>query len=346
MAFQTWKQHQFTHITTTNRQSVNEQAGAARFNSPVQMGSSNPFATTMENPWLGLNHMLLGSSNMVIQTPTNPNTSTHSGPTYNTLPDDNRKRSRVSTENQVHNFNFNAPPPSSSLVKIRNDMIWLQETDRKLRQQAKRVRMQLAEKQSEAAGHLVDVVANPILKKLKEKDEEIVNMGKSNMDLKEKVNNVLHLNQAWKEYATSCEIKAMSKQNDLEEALAEVTRLQELLRSYGAVEAPPEEKNLNSHCGSNISGNNTQRIVQGYVRVKIEDDGETKGKKVQTETGEGSGVKKVCESCGHMEKTLMGLPWEHLCICLVCGTGESRPCGPCPVCAYKKTTAANTLSLA
>lgn len=202
--------------------------------------------------------------------------------------------------------------------------------------QAKSVRMQLAEKQSQAVGHLVDNIRTPLLKKLKEKDEEIVNMGKLNMKLEEKVNNLFHLIHTWKQYATSCENKAMSMLNHLEEVQAEVSRLKELLRSYGAVAAPPEEQNLKSHCASNVSGNNTQRNAQGCIRVEVEDAGETKGKKVQTgaaETGEGSGVKKVCESCGRLENTLMGSPWEHLCICLVCGTGEARLCGPCPVCA-------------
>lgn len=115
---------------------MNDQAGAPKFNNnPVQMGKANPFATTVENPWLGMNHMfLVGSNNMEIQTPTIPTTTTHSGPA-NSLPDDRRKRPRVSTENQVDSFNFNFPLPYSALESIRNDMTALTETDRKLWQQ-------------------------------------------------------------------------------------------------------------------------------------------------------------------------------------------------------------------
>lgn len=113
---------------------MNDQAGAARLNSPVQMGSSNPLAPTMENPWQGMNHMILGSGNRVIQVQTTPISPTHSGPA-NSLPDDRRKRPRVSTENQVHNFNVNFPHPSSALESIKNDMIGLMETDHKLWQQ-------------------------------------------------------------------------------------------------------------------------------------------------------------------------------------------------------------------
>ncbi|KAK1384771.1 hypothetical protein POM88_022506 [Heracleum sosnowskyi] len=345
MAFRTWQQHISRNVTITNRQSVNDQEGASRFNNPVQMGTAHPFATTMENPWLGMNHMLLGSNNMVIQAQTNPMTSTNTGPA-NSLPDDRQKRPRsVSTANQVQNFICNFPLQSSALESIKHEMIALTEADSILCRESKRLRMQFIDKQTEAMGHLVDSARAPIIKNMKEKDEEIANMRKLNMELQENVKNLSHQSQAWKEYATACEIKAMSLRNDLEVVLAEVSRLQGLVQSNGAVAQsngavanPCEEHVVNSYCESNVSGKNAQRNVQGFIRVKVEDarDRETAGKKVQTgaaEMGEGSGEKKMCESCGEMEMSFMGLPCRHLCFCVVCGTKESRLCGPCPVCA-------------
>lgn len=100
------------------------------------MGATNPFATTMENPWLGMNHMFLGSNEMVIQAQTTPTTSTHSGPANSPPADENRKRPRVSMENLFYNLNVNIPiEDSPALESIKNDMTVLLETDRMLSQQ-------------------------------------------------------------------------------------------------------------------------------------------------------------------------------------------------------------------
>lgn len=201
--------------------------------------------------------------------------------------------------------------------------------------------MQLGEKQNQAVGLLVDSARAPLLKKLKERDEETVNMLKLNMELQEHVKNLFHQNQLWREHATACEIKAMSLANDLENVQAEVSRLRGIVRSYGAVAAPHEQQDVKSYCESNLSGKNIQRNAQGWITAKVVDVSETAAKKVHTgvaETGEGSGENKMCKSCGEMEMTFLAMPCMHLCFCVVCGTRESRLPGPCPVCASTMTT--------
>lgn len=78
----------------------------AKLNNPVQMASANPFATTMENPWMGMNHQFMGMNNMVIQPETNFVKVENEVPVI--LPNDPRKRSRDSMENQFDNLNI--PP--------------------------------------------------------------------------------------------------------------------------------------------------------------------------------------------------------------------------------------------
>lgn len=79
------------------------------------MGCANPFPTaaTMENPWLGFNHQILGANNMMIQPQTNF-VKPESG-FSNNLPNGPRKRSRDSMEDQFNNFNT---PPVINNVPI------------------------------------------------------------------------------------------------------------------------------------------------------------------------------------------------------------------------------------
>lgn len=100
------------------------------------MASANPFATTMENPWLGMNHMLLGSNNMVIQRQTNAMTTTRDGPVYSLPADERRKRPRVSTANEVGSENYGYfRVPDYAPQNIVDDMIRLRENHHILMEQ-------------------------------------------------------------------------------------------------------------------------------------------------------------------------------------------------------------------
>lgn len=105
---------------------MNNQA-AAGFNNPVQMGSANPFATTVEDPWLGINPVL-GSNNMVIQPLMNATISAHNGPANMQLPNGQRKRSRVSI-NQVNNQNVYYPVLDYAPQHIQSILNILKEQD-------------------------------------------------------------------------------------------------------------------------------------------------------------------------------------------------------------------------
>ena len=124
------------------RQSGNDQA-ASGLNNHVQMGSANPFATTVNNPWLGINHMLLGSKNMVIQPQVNETVPAHSAPANMQLPDGDRKRPRESsiTNEAINLHNLYFPVPNFAPPQIRDEMISLRESDRLLCQQVSSIFM-------------------------------------------------------------------------------------------------------------------------------------------------------------------------------------------------------------
>ncbi|XP_063950474.1 BOI-related E3 ubiquitin-protein ligase 1-like [Daucus carota subsp. sativus] len=325
----------------SSRQFGNNQA-AAGLNNHVQMGSANPFATTVDNPWLGINHMLLGSINMVIQPQVNETVPAHSAPANMQLPDGERKRSRESSitneANNLHNVNFpvrNFAPP-----QIRDEMIALRESDRLLCQQSKRLRVQFAEKENQALQHLVNSVRGPLLNLLKQKDVELSNFKRLNCALHEGINDLYNENQKLSDCAGAWKIKAVSLYTNLEVAIGELRRLQGLVPAIGAVEAPHEEQEAKSYSGSNVSAENTPGNSQAVAKAE---DGETATEKVQigaAETGEGSGEKMMCKSCGELETSVLALPCRHLCFCIVCGTRESLLYCPCPVCETVMTATA------
>nr|XP_017245079.1 PREDICTED: E3 ubiquitin-protein ligase BOI-like [Daucus carota subsp. sativus] len=314
-------------------QSGNDQA-ASGLNNHVQMGSANPFATTVNNPWLRINHMLLGSKNMVIQPQVNETVPAHSAPANMQLPDGQRKRSRESsiTNEAINLHNLYFPVPNFAPPQIRDEMIALRESDRLLCQQSKKIRVQFAEKQNQALQHLVNSVRGPLVNLLKQKDVELSNFKRLNCALHEGINDLYNENQKLSDCAGAWKIKAVSLYTNLEVAMGELRRLQGLVPAIGAVEAPHEEQEAKSYSGSNVSAENTPGNSQAVAKAE---DGETAAEKVQigaAETGEGSGEKMMCLICGELETSVLALPCRHLCFCLVCGTRESLLYGPCPVC--------------
>ncbi|XP_063949832.1 E3 ubiquitin-protein ligase BOI-like [Daucus carota subsp. sativus] len=345
-------------VTTRKSQFGNNQA-AAGLNNHVQMGSANPFATTVDKPWLGINHMLLGSKTMVIQPQqVNETVPAHIAPANMQLPDGERKRSRESsTTNEAKNLhNVNFPVPNFAPPQIRDEMIALRESDRLLCQQvltgivlmqSKRLRVQFAEKQNQALQHLVNSVRGPLLNLLKQKDVELSNFKRLNCALHEGINDLYNENQKLSDCAGAWKIKAVSLYTNLEVAMGELRRLQGLVPAIGAVEAPHEEQEAKSYSGSNVSAENTpgnsqewqrQKMVKPPLRRQTMNNQAVaafaeKVKIGMAETGEGSGEKKKCMLCDEFELSVLAWPCWHLCFCIVCGTPESRlQGGPCPVC--------------
>ncbi|WOG81608.1 hypothetical protein DCAR_0100759 [Daucus carota subsp. sativus] len=284
-------------VTTRKSQFGNNQA-AAGLNNHVQMGSANPFATTVDKPWLGINHMLLGSKTMVIQPQqVNETVPAHIAPANMQLPDGERKRSRESsTTNEAKNLhNVNFPVPNFAPPQIRDEMIALRESDRLLCQQydirnsylfllmlglvkvltgivlmqSKRLRVQFAEKQNQALQHLVNSVRGPLLNLLKQKDVELSNFKRLNCALHEGINDLYNENQKLSDCAGAWKIKAVSLYTNLEVAMGELRRLQGLVPAIGAVEAPHEEQEAKSYSGSNVSAENTPGNSQEWQRQKM-----------------------------------------------------------------------------
>lgn len=160
----------------------------AKLNNFVEMGCANPFATTTENPWLGLNHQFLGMNDMMIQPQTN-SIELESG-LSNNLPNGPRKRSRDSMVQFNKNINFEFETQQDGDVKF-----------------------------------MLASVTSQFVKRLKLKNDQISRMGKLNMALEERMNSLYAETQLWKDVANKAEVTAMTLRKDIDTILGKVSKL-------------------------------------------------------------------------------------------------------------------------
>ena len=150
---------------------------------------------------------------------------------------------------------------------------------------------------------LVSAIQESVMKKLKEKDEEMQRMGKLNWVLQERVKSLYVENQIWRDLAQTNEATANSLRSNLEQVLAHVSEERHVSGGGGATVADDAE----SSCGSSDHGRYT---LAGGEEEVVKDS-------------------RMCKKCGERESSVLLLPCRHLCLCTMCG---STLLGTCPVC--------------
>ncbi|KAG2261014.1 hypothetical protein Bca52824_068093 [Brassica carinata] len=166
------------------------------------------------------------------------------------------------------------------------------EIDRFVAQQTEQLRIEVEARQRTQTRMLASAVQNGIVKKLKEKDDEILRLRNLNWVLQERVKSLYVENQIWRDMAQTNEAHANNLRTNLDQVLAQVQTLPT---------APTDvEDDAESSCGSCVVG------------------------------GEGvTGVGSGCKRCGEREACVLVLPCRHLCLCSVCGSVLLQTC---PVC--------------
>lgn len=173
------------------------------------------------------------------------------------------------------------------------------EIDRFIAEHTEKVRIELEERRKRQSRLLIAAIQEGVIKKIKEKDEEIQRMGKLNWVLQERVKSLYVENQIWRDLAQTNEATANSLRTNLEQVLAHVS--DDRQATGGNVLAEDAE----SSCGSCNPAEEPER-------------GE-----------EAEGRNRMCRKCGERESSVLLLPCRHLCLCTVCGSSLLRAC---PVC--------------
>ncbi|KAJ6417884.1 hypothetical protein OIU84_001299 [Salix udensis] len=123
------------------------------------------------------------------------------------------------------------------------------ETDRLIAEHNQKVRMELEDRRKRQSRMLVSAIQEGMVKKLKEKDEEIQRMGKLNWVLQEKVKSLYLETQIWRDLAQANEATANSLRSNLEQVLAHVSEDRYVNGGRATVEDDAE-----SSCGSSDYG--------------------------------------------------------------------------------------------
>ncbi|XP_076909890.1 putative BOI-related E3 ubiquitin-protein ligase 3 [Bidens hawaiensis] len=207
-----------------------------------------------------------------------------------------RKRSRDSSS-------FNQPLLG---VNISSQIYQQQsEIDRLIVEHTEKVRSEIEEMRKRNAARLISSVHETIIKQLKTKDDEILQIGRINFSLEEKIKSLSMENQLLKQLVQNNEATANALRNKLQQVLVQ------LPRHHNADNATVMVDDAQSYCGSNYEedyggkrkGNNESR----YCRQ--------------------------CRKCGKEESCVLLLPCRHLCVCRVCVSSVSV----CPVCNAAKS---------
>ncbi|KAL2331095.1 hypothetical protein Fmac_018676 [Flemingia macrophylla] len=208
-----------------------------------------------------------------------------------------RKRSR-----DIYNCSFNGH--FSFLGQDVSHQIQQQQLDIEhlVTQGMEKVRMEINENRKKQARRIIEAIEVGVMKRLKEKEEEIEKIGKLNWALEERVKSLCMENQIWRDLAQSNEATANALRTNLEQVMAQ--RAGAVVDGGGG----EEMEDAQSCCGS------------------TEEEEDKKEKKRES-------VRRMCRNCGKEESCVLILPCRHLCLCTLCGSTLHT----CPVCKSFKT---------
>ncbi|KAE8715063.1 putative BOI-related E3 ubiquitin-protein ligase 2 [Hibiscus syriacus] len=208
-----------------------------------------------------------------------------------------RKRSRDSFNNGFDSYSI---PQKNKLSDVFSQIQQQQQDiDCFISDHTEKVRMELEERRKSQSRMLITAIQEGVMKKLREKDEEIQRIGKLNWVLQERVKSLYVENQLWRDLAQTNEATANSLRSNLEQVLAHM--------GGAALEDDAE-----SSCGSCDNGWRKVVVMAAEDKAVVVGNGDHK-----------------CRKCGEKESSVLLLPCRHLCLCTMCG---STIAGTCPVC--------------
>ncbi|XVF27237.1 hypothetical protein REPUB_Repub14bG0089100 [Reevesia pubescens] len=315
----------------TNRDFIKTNQGSGDIYNNTQMDSCVPLVDTMQeaSQLFPLYQSLVCDPNISAKTSINK---ADSGLTYNmNIPvSAPRKRPRDALINGFDSYPVSQKNKFSGVSSVLDDDVFSQiqqqeqEVDRFIAEHTEKVRLELEEKRKRQSRMLITAIQEGVMKKLKEKNEEIQRMGKLNWVLQERVKSLYVENQLWRDLAQTNEATANSLRTNLEQVLAHVSEERHVSGGGAAALADDAE----SSCGSSDEG--WRKVVVPPQQPQGSGGGmpdKTVG--VVGNNNNNNNSNRKCRKCGEKESSVLLLPCRHLCICTMCG---STLVGTCPVC--------------
>ncbi|XVF25375.1 hypothetical protein REPUB_Repub13aG0207400 [Reevesia pubescens] len=319
----------------TNRDFIKTNQGSGNIYN-THMDSSVPLVDTMQEAsqlFPLYNQSLICDPNISAKTSINK---ADSGLTYNmNIPvSAPRKRTRDSSFiNGFDSYPVSQKNKFSNVSSVLDDDIFSQiqqqqqEIDRFISEHTEKVRLELEERRKRQSRMLITAIQEAVMKKLKEKDEEIERMGKLNWVLQERVKSLYVENQLWRDLAQTNEATANSLRTNLEQVLAHVSEERHVSGGGGGAAAAALADDAESSCGSNDEG--WRKVVVPPQQPQGSRGGGGVQDKAVLVLGNSNTNNRKCRKCGEKESSVLLLPCRHLCLCTMCG---STLIGTCPVC--------------
>ncbi|XAR56151.1 hypothetical protein NMG60_11036508 [Bertholletia excelsa] len=184
------------------------------------------------------------------------------------------------------------------------------EIDHLVAHHAKKMRIEVEEREKEQARKLITAIGEGMMKKMKEKDEQIRRMWKTNWFLQERLKTLYMENKLWREMAQANEATANSLRINLEQVLAATAAA--AAAAHANDERPTTGDDLDYAESCCDSSDNHPKEGEEKRRTLAEEE-----------------EMRKCKRCGKRESGVVLLPCRHLCLCTICGS--SLP-DACPVC--------------
>lgn len=185
--------------------------------------------------------------------------------------------------------------------------------------QSQKIKMEIAARQREALRILFDGVEASLINRLKENEEEILDVGKLNVALQERAKSLNAENQLFKHVENIME--AMTRSQNVNTTLPSDTN-KGLPASGGVVADSMNNSGKNEERGGQRRKSATTAGTGGDVAGK--------GDKLVRET-EANSRCRMCKKCGERESCVLVLPCKHLCLCTLCSEANLEA-ATCPGC--------------